>query len=242
MSKPKRKELEMSNTQPRSETATETPKARAVDMKLEIVVIPVSDVDRAKRFLREARLEARRRLRRRRRLPRDPVHAAGLRVLGHLRQERHRGGARLRPGTVPDRLRHRGRPQRSARSRRRGQRGVPRRRRRVRRHGRALSVWAAPGQRSGSRASQLPLVRLVQRSGRQRLAVPGDHRRDCPDAWTPTTRPSPRRPNSRARSGVRRPRMASTRSGPAGTMRTGRTGTPSTWSASRPARSCRHEA
>jgi catechol 2,3-dioxygenase-like lactoylglutathione lyase family enzyme len=31
-------------------TAIETPKARTVDMKLEIVVIPVSDVDRAKRF------------------------------------------------------------------------------------------------------------------------------------------------------------------------------------------------
>jgi catechol 2,3-dioxygenase-like lactoylglutathione lyase family enzyme len=31
-------------------TATETPKARTADMKLEIIVIPVSDVDRAKRF------------------------------------------------------------------------------------------------------------------------------------------------------------------------------------------------
>jgi len=31
-------------------TASETPKARTVDMKFEIVVIPVSDVDRAKRF------------------------------------------------------------------------------------------------------------------------------------------------------------------------------------------------
>jgi catechol 2,3-dioxygenase-like lactoylglutathione lyase family enzyme len=31
-------------------TASETPKARTADMKLEIVVIPVSDVDRAKRF------------------------------------------------------------------------------------------------------------------------------------------------------------------------------------------------
>jgi catechol 2,3-dioxygenase-like lactoylglutathione lyase family enzyme len=31
-------------------TAIETPKARTVDMKLEIVVIPVSDVDRAKKF------------------------------------------------------------------------------------------------------------------------------------------------------------------------------------------------
>ena len=33
-----------------SSTATETPQARGVDMKLEIVVIPVSDVDRAKNF------------------------------------------------------------------------------------------------------------------------------------------------------------------------------------------------
>ena len=40
----------MSNTQLRRETATETPRARTVDMKLEVVVIPVSDVDRAKRF------------------------------------------------------------------------------------------------------------------------------------------------------------------------------------------------
>jgi catechol 2,3-dioxygenase-like lactoylglutathione lyase family enzyme len=40
----------MSNTEARSETATETAGARTVDMKLEIVVIPVSDVDRAKRF------------------------------------------------------------------------------------------------------------------------------------------------------------------------------------------------
>jgi catechol 2,3-dioxygenase-like lactoylglutathione lyase family enzyme len=31
-------------------TAAETPKARTIDMKLEIVVIPVSDVDRAKAF------------------------------------------------------------------------------------------------------------------------------------------------------------------------------------------------
>ena len=31
-------------------TAIETPRARTVDMKLEVVVIPVSDVDRAKRF------------------------------------------------------------------------------------------------------------------------------------------------------------------------------------------------
>jgi catechol 2,3-dioxygenase-like lactoylglutathione lyase family enzyme len=40
----------MSSTPERSETAIETPKARPVDMKLEVIVIPVSDVDRAKRF------------------------------------------------------------------------------------------------------------------------------------------------------------------------------------------------
>jgi catechol 2,3-dioxygenase-like lactoylglutathione lyase family enzyme len=38
------------STQVRSETAIETPKPRTVDMKFEVVVIPVSDVDRAKEF------------------------------------------------------------------------------------------------------------------------------------------------------------------------------------------------
>lgn len=37
-------------TRARSETATEPAKTRAVDMKFEIVVIPVSDLDRAKQF------------------------------------------------------------------------------------------------------------------------------------------------------------------------------------------------
>jgi catechol 2,3-dioxygenase-like lactoylglutathione lyase family enzyme len=40
----------MSSTQIRSDTAIDTPRARKVDMKLEVVVIPVSDVERAKRF------------------------------------------------------------------------------------------------------------------------------------------------------------------------------------------------
>ncbi|MER9237050.1 glyoxalase [Mesorhizobium sp. M0622] len=40
----------MTDTQARSETAVETPGSRTVDMKLEVAVIPVSDVDRAKRF------------------------------------------------------------------------------------------------------------------------------------------------------------------------------------------------
>jgi catechol 2,3-dioxygenase-like lactoylglutathione lyase family enzyme len=40
----------MSDTETIERTAATTAKARAVDMKLEIVVIPVSDVDRAKNF------------------------------------------------------------------------------------------------------------------------------------------------------------------------------------------------
>jgi catechol 2,3-dioxygenase-like lactoylglutathione lyase family enzyme len=40
----------MSNTQVHSETAIETATARTIDMKLEVIVIPVADVDRAKRF------------------------------------------------------------------------------------------------------------------------------------------------------------------------------------------------
>jgi len=40
----------MSTTEVHSETTVGTPRARMVDMKLEVVVIPVADVDRAKRF------------------------------------------------------------------------------------------------------------------------------------------------------------------------------------------------
>jgi catechol 2,3-dioxygenase-like lactoylglutathione lyase family enzyme len=40
----------MNNTQVRSEAAIVPPRAQRIDMKLEVVVIPVSDVDRAKRF------------------------------------------------------------------------------------------------------------------------------------------------------------------------------------------------
>ena len=40
----------MTTTELLSETAIETSRTRTVDMKLEVVVIPVSDVDRAKRF------------------------------------------------------------------------------------------------------------------------------------------------------------------------------------------------
>src|SRR6476659_9454643 len=40
----------MSNTQSSNERATEAARSGRVDLKLEVVVIPVSDVDRSKRF------------------------------------------------------------------------------------------------------------------------------------------------------------------------------------------------
>jgi catechol 2,3-dioxygenase-like lactoylglutathione lyase family enzyme len=47
---PRLEEIDMSISELQSESAIGIPRARAVDMKLEIVVIPVSDVDRAKEF------------------------------------------------------------------------------------------------------------------------------------------------------------------------------------------------
>lgn len=44
------KELDISTTQVRSESFADTLRARTLEMKLEVVVIPVSDVERAKRF------------------------------------------------------------------------------------------------------------------------------------------------------------------------------------------------
>jgi catechol 2,3-dioxygenase-like lactoylglutathione lyase family enzyme len=43
-------EVAMSSTQMSSEPTTHTPTATTIDLKLEVVVLPVSDVDRAKRF------------------------------------------------------------------------------------------------------------------------------------------------------------------------------------------------
>ena len=53
--------------------------------------------------------------------------------------------------------------------------------------------------------------------------------RDCPDVWTRTTRHSPHRPSLRRRCAERQPRTASTKSASASETRTGRIGMPSTW-------------
>jgi catechol 2,3-dioxygenase-like lactoylglutathione lyase family enzyme len=78
-----------------------------VDFKLEVQIIPVSDVDRSKRFYQGLGL----------RLDADPaggpshrpVHAPGLRGLSHLRQGAHHRRARLGRGG-PGRLRNQSGP------------------------------------------------------------------------------------------------------------------------------------
>ena len=74
-----------------------------LDMKLEVIVIPVSDVERAKEFYAKLgwRLDADF-------AADDDFRVMQFtppgRVLRHLRKERHRGSTRLRPRTLPDRL------------------------------------------------------------------------------------------------------------------------------------------
>ena len=115
--------------------ATNTPKAATVDLKLEIVVIPVSDVERAKQFYAKLgwRLDA------------DftgpddypviqftPPGSNASVIFGKNVTAAVPGSAQ---GLYPGRLGHRSGPQGAAWSRRRDQRSVPRRRRRLCRSG-----------------------------------------------------------------------------------------------------------
>ena len=165
----------MTTPQAPSETAIAAPRVRTVDMKLEVVVIPVSDVDRAKRFYGGLgwRLDA------------DFAAGDDFRVIqftppgspcsvifGMNVTAAAPGSAQGLYLVVSD--------IEAARAELLGHgvevSGLFHEPATSRRHGQALPVWAAQGQRSRSRASQLPLVCHVQRSGRQRLAAAGGHR------------------------------------------------------------------
>ena len=75
-----------------------------MDMKLEVMVIPVADVDRAKAFYTKLACGP---------TPIShsitvfgcPIHAARLGVLGQVRHENHHGRAGLCPRFLPDRFR-----------------------------------------------------------------------------------------------------------------------------------------
>ena len=140
-----------------------------IDMKLEVVVIPVSDVDRAKEFYRRLgwRLDVD--------SPARSAWSSSRRRAPDARSISARPSRRPRPVQprayliVSDIVAARNQLVAAGIE---GERGLPRPR--LRRPGRAY-LLGAPGQRSGSRTSQLPLARLVQRSRRQRLAAAGDH-------------------------------------------------------------------
>ena len=177
-----------------------------VDMKLEVVVIPVSDVDRAKAVLREASVEAGR------------GHRAGtdFRVVqftppgSACSVQFGTGVTSAAPGSaqgLPRRLRHRGG---------------------ARRAGRAAASTSSEvfhdagggynrfdteraGERPRSGAAQLRARSLiVQRPGRQRLAAPGDHHPIPRPRSTRRRRRSPprARPGERAAARGGRPRRA----------------------------------
>jgi len=103
----------------------------------------------------------------------------------------------------------------------------------------------AAGVASGS-VVRIPIVAATARSPHSaiRTATAGCSRRSrrgYPVASTLRPRPSRRRGIWRARFGVRRPRTGSTRRGRGKPTRTGPNGTPNTWCASRPAKSFRNE-
>jgi bleomycin resistance family protein len=214
---------------------------RPLDMKLEIAVIPVSDVDRAKQFYSNLgwRLDA------------DfatgddfrviqftPPGSATSVIFGKNVTPAAPGSAQGLYLVVSDINAARNCSIAASRSASRSTKRV------TRTEGRTSRTC------SGGSASPVrtPSVAPTAHSPRSsiRMATAGCCRRSPrgrPDAWTRTRRRSLRWPIWRPRCAVPRPHTASTRSGcwPVCGMQTGRTGTPRTWSRSRPARNCRSD-
>ena len=228
----------MDSAQTDNQIAAEDPAAGTVDLKLEVVVIPVSDVDRAKEFYGNVgwRLDA------------DFAFDDGVRIV----QLTPPGsgcsiqfGAKLTsasPGSVEGLYlivsdlevarRQTDRP------RCRGRGGLPRRGdRREFQPGRER-----PAHGAGAGARHVWLVRDVRRPGRQPLAPPGDHGTASGPGRSCGLHRLVRRMIWLRRYVVPPPPTASMRSATAASStRTGRTGTPRTWRRSKRERSCRNE-
>ena len=198
-----------------------------MDMKLEVVVIPVSDVDRAKQLLQRRWAGGSTPTWRPTKLPGradDPARFAGR---DHLRHVGDRPGTGHRPGPAPDRRRHRGGARRAEAA------SAPRPSEVFHDEGGVFHHGGTDARVPGPdpEGQQLRLVPVVPRPGRQRLGPAGDH-----DPAAGPARPVGHHlqlelgPGRRAAPGRRRAR-SSTRPGSAPRTRTGRPGTPRTWCA-----------
>ena len=236
----------MSTDSTGNKTPIETPRAQAVDMRLEIVVIPVSDVDRAKHFYGGLgwRLDADFAAGDDFRVIQFTPPGSGCSVIfGKNVTAAAAGSARGLYLIVSDieaaraELLDRGVEVSEAF------------------HG-AGNVYAGvdepylfgrlrvsgPDPEHRSYRSFASIAR--SRRSAMQTATAGCSRKsplDYPDGGTRTARHSPPQPSSRSHSDVPRPHTANTKSGAASAMRIGRTGTLNTSSASRLAKSCQHE-
>ena len=224
----------MSSTQARGEPATETSRARTVDMKLEVVVLPVSDVARAAEFYgrlgwrRDADIVTGDRRVLQFTPPGSPCSiifatgvtpsAFGLAKFLHLvvsdietaREEL------IRKGVEASEIFH----------------DVAE----------GYNPFETEARASGpdpTRRSYLSFVAFSDPDGNGWLLQEVTSR--LPGRIDSTRRASHPRRIWRARSAVRRPHTANTRSAPVNMMRIGRTGTPRTWWRNTPAISCRYE-
>ncbi len=159
-----------------------------MDMPLEVLVVPVSDVDRAKDFYAMLgwRLDADRSVDRFRLVQATPP-GSGCSVQSGIGLYRCRAGVSSRPDA--DRDRRSGFARRAGRARRTGQRGLPLRGW----HGVPVQGWrrrVRAGQRTGARSPQLLLVRQLQRRGWKRLDSSRRSPPGCRDASTRSTRRS----------------------------------------------------
>ena len=142
-----------------------------VNMKLEVVVIPVSNVDRAKEFYSRLgwRLDADRAAGDNFRLIQftPPGSGSSIQFGVNLTSSRTRFG----PGPAPGRLRHRRSASAACRAGYRRERGVSL----CKRDWLQVSRHRRPRQRATPGASQLWVLCFIQGPGRQRLVAPGSH-------------------------------------------------------------------
>ena len=226
----------MSSVERSSEPGTRTSRAGTTDLKLEVVVIPVSDIDRAKSFYTSLgwRLDADVTRGGFRLIQISPPGSACSIQFGTDMSSSAPGSASGLYLVVSD---------------------VEVARAELIAHGAEVTevfheeeIGAAftPSARTIGSAVPRRGIRVTARSprSRTRTATAGCCKRsprDCRGGSIPRQRRLRPPPNCQVRFGAPKRRTVSTRPEPARQTRTGRTGMPSTWFASRRGRSCRHE-